>query len=137
MRARRPTSPWFLAGLVAFAATWGGAAHADAPLVCHDGGVEMIIGGAAEQGRCAGKPQQRGASASSVPPAHDAMRVSGRDQQRREMERRAILQQELQQEQLALAAQLGGGTAARDPAALVRTRGNVEALKRELARLPD
>ena len=115
-------------------------AQTSAPLICQDGRVELILGGPVQPQDCKPKAaRRRAAPATAVDDASAASaaasrRISERDQQRRDVDRRVILQRELQLEQEALAARLQPGRA-EDPAAIARSRSNVAALLRELARL--
>lgn len=129
MRVPRWSLP--LAGALLGAAACAVAAN---PSVCRRGGVEWIVGGpSADAGACdataaRATPGPVAASTSSSPSARwrDGDGAA---------ERRQILEQELRQEQAALAAAQRPGAAA-DAAALGRTRANITALQGELARLP-
>lgn len=129
MRVPRWSLP--LAGALLGAAACAVAAN---PSVCRRGGVEWIVGGpSADTSAC------DASSARAAPgPAPASNGVSSPTRWRDgdgAAERRQILEQELRQEQAALAAAQRPGAAA-DAAALGRTRANITALQGELARLP-
>lgn len=91
----------------------------------------MIIGGEPSAEACAVKPTSSPGTAAVGITNH--ARIGELEQRKRDQDRRAILEQELQQEQQTLTAQLRAGSGA-DTAALIRTRSNLVALQRELAR---
>lgn len=118
------------AGLALAAQTAPGTA-----LLCRNGPVDVLSGGPAVT-RCgaataatAANPRQLGHDHASTAPQ---MRVSAQTQRTRDEARKAILDHELAQEQARLAALLKAGHA--DAAEVARTRANVDAIQRELAR---
>jgi hypothetical protein len=102
---------------------------AQAEAWCRQGAVDLLVGGTSRAcaSTAAPQPPQRADAALRVPPALQA---------RRDADRRAILEDELQtllQRERDLVA--GGADAARQ-AALRRTQDDVRAVRAELARLP-
>lgn len=98
---------------------------------CRQDGVEWIIGGSSG-GLCPAARQAAtpaGAARAVTIQAAAAPRINAATQTLRDAERLTILQQELADE-LAQQAQL-----ASDPAALARSRANLAAIDREIARL--
>ncbi|MBQ0945555.1 hypothetical protein KAK07_19605 [Ideonella sp. 4Y16] len=91
---------------------------------CRQGRVELIVGGA--QGCVESAP----ASPSAAPPSPG---VAPTLQRQRDIARRAILENELRQEQAALAALQSAGRVV-NPAERQRAQDNIDALRRELAR---
>ncbi len=102
------------------------------PAACRQGRVEMIVGGDPTADDC---NRRHGVDAAALPAATQA-RVEPAVQRARDGDRRAILLRELEREQAELA-QLQSAPAHDSLAdALLRTRENVAALQRELARTP-
>lgn len=132
---------WLLAGGSALLAASAGAASSGTVPVCHDGAVELLVGGPGA--RC-GEGLGRVGPAHRDPPARSALssprqttdapaptQVPAQLQRERDRDRQAILQQELAREQQTLGSLLKAGAQA-DPDALRRTRDNLAALQREL-----
>ena len=132
---------WLLAGGSALLAASAGAATSGTVPVCHDGAVELLVGGPGA--RCGEGLGQVG-PAHREPPTRSALssprqttdapaptQVPAQLQRQRDRDRQAILQQELTREQQALGSLLKAGAQA-DPDALRRTRDNLAALQREL-----
>lgn len=132
---------WLLAGGSALLAASAGAATSGTVPVCHDGAVELLVGGPGA--RCGEGLGQVG-PAHREPPARSALssprqttdapaptQVPAQLQRQRDRDRQAILQQELAREQQTLGSLLKAGAQA-DPDALRRTRDNLAALQREL-----
>lgn len=132
---------WLLAGGSALLAASAGAASSGTVPVCHDGAVELLVGGPGA--RC-GEGLGRVGPAHREPPARSALssprqttdapaptQVPAQLQRERDRDRQAILQQELAREQQTLGSLLKAGAQA-DPDALRRTRDNLAALQREL-----
>ncbi|MFG6412617.1 hypothetical protein ACG02S_01755 [Roseateles sp. DC23W] len=92
---------------------------------CRRGGVEWIVGGTAPVD-CDQPTAERGAEVR--PRAATASTISTASQRQRDQERRLILVQELAQEEQRLPRSADADSA-------LRTRDNIAALKRELARL--
>lgn len=124
------TSPRPLCMALCTLALFSGAASAETPLVCREGKVEMIIGGAQPANACG---TGRAAQPSTGRAAVNSVRVSDVEQRQRDSDRRAILETELQRERQTLAEQLRPGSGV-DEAAVNRTRSNLAALQRELGR---
>ena len=131
---------WLLAGGSALLAASAGATASGTVPVCHEGSVELLVGGPGA--RCEDGPARRGPpprSALSTPrlagdaPSADQVpaQIPTQLQRQRDRDRLAILQQELAREQQALGTLLRAGAQA-DPDALRRTRDNLAALQREL-----
>jgi hypothetical protein len=110
---------WSPPGLVAVALLGALAAPVAAEWRCRQGRVELIVGGT--QG-CVEVAQPEPAGAAPLAP-----------QRQRDLDRRAILETEIRQEQAALAALQRDGRPA-DPATRRRVQDNIDALMRELAR---
>jgi hypothetical protein len=131
---------WLLAGGSALLAASAGATASGTVPVCHEGSVELLVGGPGA--RCEDGPARRGPPPRSALPtprlAGDApsadqvpAQIPTQLQRQRDRDRQAILQQELAREQQALGTLLRAGAQA-DPDALRRTRDNLAALQREL-----
>lgn len=111
------------------------AAQAGEPsAVCRHSGVEWIVGGRGAEApaceRVGSRPAANATTAPSAGPSASSARWRASDAA---VERRQILEQELRQEQAALAAALAAG-AAGSAASVERTRANIAALQKELAR---
>ena len=99
---------------------------------CHPARVEMIVGGMPESTECADSNRAAAAPAFNGREA----RVDAGTQRVRDVDRRAILQQEVARERDELA-RLGSATSSEaNRQALERTRTNLAALQRELSRAP-
>lgn len=112
----------------------GTALPASAQSWCRQGGVDLLVGGA--RPACTAPPA---AAARRAAPADDATRVSVPLQARRDLDRRAILEQELQAllvREQALRRAAGDGGDDDRLAALRRTLDDLRAVRAELARLP-
>lgn len=127
---------WLLASGSALLAASAGAASSGTVPVCHDGAVELLVGGPGA--RCSESLGQVGpptrstlSSPRQTADAPASTQVPAQLQRQRDRDRQAILQQELAREQQALVSLLKAGAQA-DPNALRRTRGNLAALQREL-----
>lgn len=120
--------------LWAAAALCTSAQAGEPPAVCRHSGVEWIVGGRGAEApaceRVGSRPAAGGTTAPSAGPAASSARWRAGDAA---VERRQILEQELRQEQAALAAALAAGAAA-SAASVERTRANIAALQKELAR---
>lgn len=108
---------------------WAAPATTGTALLCRNGPVDVLSGGPATTQCGAATPPQRGLDRAATAPQ---MRVSAQAQRTRDEARKAILDQELAQEQARLAALLKTSNA--DAAEVTRTRANVDAIQRELAR---
>lgn len=133
---------WGVAALI------GGLAHSSAhgasvdsnaaPAVCRSGSVSILVGGVAPDSassNCNGFGRQAAARASTgtshaSPAGREMVATGGADQ-----ERRMILENELQNEMALLKQSERDNTEASRQAA-ARSRANIEALRREIARTP-
>lgn len=98
---------------------------------CRPAHVEMIVGGAAGSSDC-----RRATAAAAAPAAYRQARVDANTQRMRDDDRRGILLQELARERDGLARLASAPDSQANRQAIERTRTNLAALGRELARTP-